>query len=52
MKKTFIGTVGYHNLRNHSIGPALLPKLQKMQWNEGVDVDEFNLGPIATVQKF
>ena len=52
MKKTFIGTVGYHNLRNHSIGPALLPQLQKMQWADGVEVDEFNWGPIAIVQKF
>ncbi len=52
MKKIFIGTIGYHNLRNHSIGPALLPQLQKMQWPEGVDVDELNWGPIAIVQKF
>jgi hypothetical protein len=52
MKKIFIGTVGYHNLRNHSIGPALLPQLQKMQWPKGVDVDELNWGPIAIVQKF
>lgn len=52
MKKTFIGTVGYHNLRNHSIGPALLPDLQKMQWAPGVEIDELNWGPIAIVQKF
>ncbi len=52
MKKTFIGTVGYHNLRNHSIGPALLPQLQKMQWAEDVELDELNWGPIAIVQKF
>ncbi len=52
MKKTFIGTVGYHNLRNHSIGPALLPQLQKMQWAEDIEVDELNWGPIAVVQKF
>ncbi len=52
MKKIFIGTVGYHNLRNHSIGPALLPQLQKMQWPEGVELDELNWGPIAIVQKF
>ncbi len=52
MKKTFIGTVGYHNLRNHSIGPALLPKLQEMKWVEGVELDELNWGPIAIVQKF
>lgn len=52
MKKIFIGTVGYHNLRNHSIGPALLPQLQGMQWPEGVELDELNWGPIAIVQRF
>jgi hypothetical protein len=52
MQKVFIGTVGYHNLSNHSIGPALLPQLQKMNWAPGVDVDELNWGPIAIVQKF
>ena len=52
MKKIFIGTVGYHNLRNHSIGPALLPQLQKMKWAGGVELDELNWGPIAIVQKF
>lgn len=52
MKNVFIGTVGYHNLCNHSIGSALLPQLQKMSWPPGVDVDELNWGPIAIVQKF
>ncbi len=52
MKKTFIGTVGYHNLCNHSIGPALLPQLQKMKWAPNIDIDELNWGPIAIVQKF
>ncbi len=52
MKKIFIGTVGYHNLRNHSVGPALLPQLQEMKWPEGVELDELNWGPIAIVQKF
>ena len=52
MKKIFIGTVGYHNLSNHSIGSALMPQLQKMIWVPGVDVDELNWGPIAIVQKF
>ena len=47
-----IGTIGYHNLRNHSIGPALLPQLQKINWPDGVDVEEMNWGPIAIVQKF
>lgn len=52
MKRILIGTVGYHNLRNHSIGPVLLPQLQKMDWRDGVDVEEMNWGPIAIIQKF
>ncbi|MEO5673774.1 MAG: hypothetical protein ABIQ74_03940 [Chitinophagales bacterium] len=52
MKKILIGTVGYHNLRNHSIGPVLLPELKKLQWPQGVELDEMNWGPIAIVQKF
>lgn len=52
MKKVFIGTVGYHNLCNHSVGPILLPQLQKTNWGPGVEVDELNWGPIAIVQKF
>ena len=50
--KILIGTVGYHNLGNHSLGPALLPMLQTLKWPEGVEVEEMNWGPIAIVQKF
>jgi Ni,Fe-hydrogenase maturation factor len=52
MKKILIGTVGYHNLGNHSLGPALLPMLEKMSWPRNVEVEEMNWGPIAIVQKF
>ena len=51
-KKVFIGTVGYHILSNHSIGPILLPNLREQDWPEGVFVDELNWGPIAVVQQF
>ena len=50
--KILVGTVGYHNLGNHSLGPALLPMLQSLSWPEGVEVEEMNWGPIAIVQKF
>ena len=52
MKRILIGTVGYHNLQNHSIGPALLPELQNMDWAAGVELDELNWGPVAIVQRF
>ncbi len=50
--KVFVGTVGYHFLRDYSIGPALLPALKALSWAEGVEVDECNWGPVAVVQQF
>ena len=52
MRRILIGTIGYHLLRDYSIGPNLLPHLQAMPWPTGVDVDEMNWGPIAVVQHF
>lgn len=51
-KNVLIGTVGYHILRNHSVGPILLPQLQSISWNGPVTVEEMNWGPIAIVQYF
>ncbi len=51
-KKVFIGTIGYHILSNHSIGPILLPNLQQQNWPEGVFIDELNWGPIVVIQQF
>ncbi len=50
-KRILVGTVGYHNLRNHSIGPLLLPKLQRLPWPAGVQVEELNWGPVAVAQR-
>lgn len=51
-RRTLIGTVGYHLLQNHSLGPILLPKLEEIDWPELVVVEEMNWGPIAIVQYF
>jgi hydrogenase maturation protease len=50
--RVFVGTVGYHFLRDYSVGPALLPELKAVSWAEGVEVDECNWGPVAVVQQF
>lgn len=50
MRRTLIGTVGYHHLRDYSVGPMLLPRLQAMDWPPGVTLEELNWGPIAIVQ--
>ena len=52
MRRVLVGTVGYHNLRDFSLGPKLLPQLQAIVWPPGVEVEELNWGPIAIVQNF
>src|SRR5947209_16518174 len=53
MKPVFIGGVGYTNLRDLSIGPVLVQKLQQLDWPAGVEVDDLSLGgPIAAVHRF
>jgi hypothetical protein len=52
MRHILIGTIGYHNLRDFSLGPKLLPDLRAMTWPPGVVVEEMNWGPIAIVQNF
>ncbi|MBI5033732.1 MAG: hydrogenase maturation protease [Chloroflexi bacterium] len=48
---TMIAGVGYQNLRDFSVGPALVPTLQKMKWPKGVEIDDWSFGPIAVVQR-
>ena len=52
LNNILIGTVGYHLLRNHSVGPILLPQLNAKTWNDKVAIEEMNWGPIAIVQYF
>lgn len=51
-KKVLIGSVGYHNLSNYSVGPLLLPIIRQMDWPEMVTIEELHWGPIAIVQYF
>lgn len=52
MRQVLVGTVGYHNLRDFSLGPKLLPQLRAVDWPPGIEIDELNWGPIAIVQHF
>ncbi len=52
MRRVLVGTIGYHNLRDFSLGPKLLPQLRAIAWPPGIEVDELNWGPIAIVQHF
>lgn len=48
--RILIGTVGYRNLSDFSVGPNLLTALQRMEWDGGVEVEDLSYGPIAVVQ--
>lgn len=49
--RVMIAGVGHPNLRDLSIGPALVPTLRDMTWPDEVDVDDWSFGPIAVVQR-
>jgi hydrogenase maturation protease len=51
--KTLVGGVGYHNMRDLSLGPVLTAELAEMAWPPHVHIDaDFSFGPIAIVQRF
>lgn len=53
MKKTLVGGVGYHFMRDLSLGPVLTDQLAAMDWPEQVQIDaDFSYGPVAIVQRF
>ncbi len=45
-----IGGVGYHNMRDLSVGPMLVPALRRLRWPPGVEVHDLSYGPIAVIQ--
>lgn len=49
--RVLIGGVGYRNLRDHSVGPLLVERLQSQDWPSGVEIDDLSFGPIAFVQR-
>lgn len=46
-----IAGVGYYNLRDLSFGPLMLQELQKLDWPDHLELDDFSFGPIAVVQR-
>lgn len=53
MKRIFIGALGYTNLRDLSVGLAVLEQLKRLGWPAGVEIDDLGPGgPIAAVHRF
>ena len=49
--RVLIAGVGYQFMRDLSVGPVLVPELQRMDWPPGVEVDDWSIGPIHIVQR-
>lgn len=49
--KVLIAGVGYQFLRDMSVGPALVPMLQQLDWPAGVEIDDWSFGPMAVVMR-
>ncbi|GAC1431661.1 MAG: hypothetical protein NVSMB68_04020 [Thermoanaerobaculia bacterium] len=51
-RRVLIAGVGYRNLRDMSLGPLLIDRLQESQWPEGTEVEDLSYGPIAIMHSF
>ena len=49
--RVLVAGVGYPFLRDLSVGPVMVPRLQQMDWPPDVDVDDWSINPIAIVQR-
>lgn len=47
MNRVLVAGVGYRNLRDMSLGPLLIDRLQDSQWPDGIEVEDLSYGPIA-----
>src|SRR5919109_667167 len=49
--RVIVASVGYRNLRDHSLGVAVTDRLERETWPEGVVVEDLSYNPIAVVQR-
>lgn len=51
-KRTLVGGVGYFNLSDLSVGPALIDELKREVWPSHIELDDLSEGPISLVHRF
>jgi hydrogenase maturation protease len=49
--RVLVGGIGYRNLRDHSIGVAVVDRLGRRDWPAGVVIEDLSYNPIAVVQR-
>lgn len=51
LPRTLIGGVGYHDLRDFSVGPAVVRELEERSWPDAVEVRDLSYGPVDVVHR-
>lgn len=51
LSPTLVGGVGYHDLRDFSVGPAVAGWLQEESWPAAVSVQNLSIGPVDVVHR-
>lgn len=46
-----IAGVGYPDLSDLSVGPYMVKRLREMEWDPGVEIDNWSFGPVAVAQR-
>jgi len=49
--RVIVGGIGYHNLRDHSVGGAVVERLMGRAWPDGVVVEDLSYNPVAVVHR-
>lgn len=49
--RVIVGGIGYRNLRDHSVGGAVVDRLSRGAWSDGVVVEDLSYNPVAVVQR-
>jgi len=47
--RVLVGGVGYRLLRDLSLGPLLMDRLQLEKWPEGVEIEDLSYGPVGVM---
>lgn len=50
--RVLIAGVGYRNLRDLSIGPALIDRLKNEKWPPEVEIEDLSYGPVGVMHNF
>ncbi len=45
--RVLVAGVGYRNLKDLSLGPLVIDRMQESEWPEGIEVEDLSYGPIA-----